>query len=520
MKFCLIAFCSLIIIFAVSNLDSEKSGAQPVMASAFKVVLDGVEIGIIEDKSVADEVLRSVSYRLQRDLNKSMLIDQSLEYFVEYIEPDAFTSKEDLEEKLYAELMGRATGFRQKAYIIQIEDFKVAVETQEDVIKVFEAAQSKYDQRHEFSVELVTEDIEEEVLSVKVVKAETIPNELTFRAAAFSSAVEPTEIQTFGEGDDAEVQVTVEEVKVEEIPEVVEISFAEQVNIFSDYVLPAEVLSVEEAIEQITKENEKEKMYTVKQGDSLSVIAYNNEMKLNDLLKLNPELSEKTLLQIGQELVVTVPEPELSIVTKEKIVYTEAINRPTEYKDNADKYVGYSTVLEAGADGVQEVTALLNKVNGFEESKEIVEEIVLKEPVPKVVERGTKPLPSTAATGKYIRPIVGGTMSSPFGYRGREYHTGVDFATPIGTAVRASDGGKVTFAGWHVTYGYVIYIDHGNGVETRYAHLSKILVKSGQRVAQNEKIAETGNTGRSTGPHIHFEIRFDGTPANPMRYIN
>lgn len=84
----------------------------------------------------------------------------------------------------------------------------------------------------------------------------------------------------------------------------------------------------------------------------------------------------------------------------------------------------------------------------------------------------------------------------------------------------ASSGGTVTRAGWGSGYGYVVYIRHADGRETRYGHLSKVLVKAGQQVSQGQKIALSGNTGRSTGPHLHFELRINGASVNPLEYLN
>ena len=136
------------------------------------------------------------------------------------------------------------------------------------------------------------------------------------------------------------------------------------------------------------------------------------------------------------------------------------------------------------------------------------------------MKRGTK-IPPT-----YVKPISGGRLSSPFGKRSAPkkgastYHKGVDWAIPTGTAVYASCGGTVKKAGWGSGYGYVVYITHSDGRETRYAHLSKVLVKAGQSVKQNQKIALSGNTGVSTGPHLHFEILINGKQVNPLKYLN
>ena len=117
-------------------------------------------------------------------------------------------------------------------------------------------------------------------------------------------------------------------------------------------------------------------------------------------------------------------------------------------------------------------------------------------------------------------------MSSPFGRRSRPtagastYHKGVDWATPIGTPIYASSGGVVAKAGWGKGYGYVVYINHPDGRQTRYAHLSKVLVSVGQSVSQGDRIALSGNTGVSSGPHVHFEILINGVQKDPLQYIN
>ena len=114
---------------------------------------------------------------------------------------------------------------------------------------------------------------------------------------------------------------------------------------------------------------------------------------------------------------------------------------------------------------------------------------------------------------------VRGRLTSGYGPRWGRYHYGIDLAVPTGTPVRAAAAGVVTFSGWEGGYGYLVVIDHGQRVETRYAHNSQLLVRPGQRVRRGEIIARSGNTGNSTGPHVHFEIRYRGQAVNPLRYL-
>lgn len=110
-------------------------------------------------------------------------------------------------------------------------------------------------------------------------------------------------------------------------------------------------------------------------------------------------------------------------------------------------------------------------------------------------------------------------FSSHYGARWGRQHQGIDLAAPVGTPVFATGDGVVVFAGWQRGYGNLIKIKHELGTETRYAHLSKIRVKQGQKVSRNTLIGDIGNTGRSTGPHLHYEVRVDGKAVNPMSFI-
>ncbi len=124
-----------------------------------------------------------------------------------------------------------------------------------------------------------------------------------------------------------------------------------------------------------------------------------------------------------------------------------------------------------------------------------------------------------------VAPVKTNWYSSNFGLRidpftGRQaMHEGIDYVVPAGTTVYASAGGVVEYADLHPQFGNLVEIDHGNGVITRYAHNSKLLVKVGQMVRRGQKIALSGSTGRSTGPHVHFEVRYKGVAQNPVRFL-
>ncbi|MBJ7459211.1 MAG: peptidoglycan DD-metalloendopeptidase family protein [Thermoleophilaceae bacterium] len=126
--------------------------------------------------------------------------------------------------------------------------------------------------------------------------------------------------------------------------------------------------------------------------------------------------------------------------------------------------------------------------------------------------------PIKRGTGQLIYP-VNGQFTSPFGYRWGRLHGGIDLAVPVGTAVRAADSGTVRIAGWMGGYGNYICIQHSSSMSTCYGHNSSLRVSVGQTVTQGQIIAASGNTGHSTGPHVHFEVRINGTQVDPMGYL-
>lgn len=127
--------------------------------------------------------------------------------------------------------------------------------------------------------------------------------------------------------------------------------------------------------------------------------------------------------------------------------------------------------------------------------------------------------------GGYLKWPVSGPITSPYGWRThpvygyRSFHSGIDIGASQGTTVRAARKGTVIYTGWRGAYGLVVIIDHGNALATMYAHLSNTYARSGERVSTQESIAAVGSTGWSTGPHLHFEVRVNGEPQNPMRWL-
>ncbi len=204
--------------------------------------------------------------------------------------------------------------------------------------------------------------------------------------------------------------------------------------------------------------------------------------------------------------------------TDVKLSYKTVTKRTSEYS------VGYYAVTTRGSEGLKHKVDNVVYLNGVEVSRESVEDVVVTQPVNQVVTVGTAPSYG-GNSGSLLFPLSKATyhyISSPYGDTEdrSKPHKGVDFAANRGTPIYAAADGTVVEACWNSSgYGYVVTIDHGNGMKTRYAHNSQNLVSVGQTVAKGQTIALVGSTGQSTGYHLHFEITINGTYVNPMNYI-
>lgn len=297
-----------------------------------------------------------------------------------------------------------------------------------------------------------------------------------------------------------------------------EIGFVENVKIQQRLVPVEKVQEKEEVLKYILRGKEKALTYILEEGDTVWDIMKKYDLTLEKIQKSNPDIDLEKV-KIGQKLILMFPKPYINIKSIEVASYQEKIPFETQYKASVDMYQGDINVMKEGVEGEKKIYVQIERVNGAEQKKHILKEKTIKKPVMKVVERGTKERPKTMATGKLMTPARG-RISSNFGSRWGTIHEGMDIAMPVGTDVKAADGGKVTFSGVQKGYGNLVIVDHQNGYETRYGHNSKLLVKAGDRVYKGQIIAKSGNTGRSTGPHLHFEVRENGVPVDPKGYVN
>ena len=296
------------------------------------------------------------------------------------------------------------------------------------------------------------------------------------------------------------------------------IGFAEDVKIEPYNTTLANVSSKSAALKKIKSGGQQEVTYTVKSGDTLYGICEELGVTLSELKKMNPKIKETMTLHVGDKFVTQQEIPLITVETVEVSVFAEAIEYDTITKKSGSYYEGESVVTQAGKNGKARVTARLTKQNGKTVAREDLSVETIKEPVNKVVVKGTKPVPPKKGTGTFRKPVNTGVYAG-YGMRWGRMHYGLDYAAPTGTPIYAADGGTVTFAGWSGAYGYTITIDHGANKKTLYANCSRLFVSAGTKVYKGQHIAAVGSTGRSTGPHCHFEIFINGANVNPSYYV-
>lgn len=189
-------------------------------------------------------------------------------------------------------------------------------------------------------------------------------------------------------------------------------------------------------------------------------------------------------------------------------------------QENPELKAGSTNIIRKGIPGKDIVKTVYTLINGMRDSGNIVSRTVISASVPEILETGTKQITGTGS-GTLIKPVSGGRISSDFGARGgrRTAHKGVDIACTSGTPVAAADEGICITAEYRNDYGNLIVIDHQNGFKTYYAHLNSIETAVGDVIEKGQIIGATGNTGISTGPHIHFEVRKNDEPCNPADFV-
>ncbi len=506
----LVLFCG--ILFGKGYTAFEQTGE-----NYFRVFVDGVEVGTVGEAEQAEELLIEARRNIASESDELVFLETELSITGEEVLWGEVDDEEAVIARMEEELRDNVLETMHHAYTMKVNEYMVNLANVEEVQTLLQTAVGKYDTEGLFRVNLVHDSLREfNVLTAEVVETavqeaeEEKSGDYTMGGVEIMLANMNDAFEEEGEKDFGDFDLGLKAV-----------SFAEEVEIVEAYLPISQLTPLQTAIEEVTKEQETASEYEVVAGDTLSEIAIKVNIPMDKIIEMNSHMleNENSTIRIGDKLIITIPEPELSVERMEQNYYEEIYDADIIYVDNDSWYTTQTKVLQQPSAGFRKVVANVSYLNDKEVAREIMKEEIIAEAVPKIVERGTK-IPPT-----YIKPISGGRVSSSFGKRtapkkgASTYHKGIDWAIPTGTAVYASCGGTVARAGWGSGYGYVVYINHEDGRQTRYAHLSKVLVKSGQSVKQGDRIALSGNTGVSTGPHLHFELLIGGKQVNPSKYL-
>lgn len=481
------------------------------------VTLNGTEVGIVGSEAEARRDLREARRAIAVRSSDLVYMTADLSLTGKKVLWGRVDDRSTVVSNMESVLNDSVQNSLERCFTVKIGEYMVSLPTVDDVVSLLTTALEQYDTDHEYVVSLVQDTVRQIgglTTRITTTKEQQIEEDKESRLPIAGINEELEDVLVSAEPavspsfDDYQLGIT-------------SISFGKTIEVSESYLPENQISDLETAVSDVLQQNAEKQTYEVKSGDTLSEIAEKFGLSTDELLAMNTNYEdENATIRVGDLITVTVPQSRLPIDYTKQEYYEEDYDEDTVYIDNDKWYTTKTEVVQEPSSGHRRVIADVSYEDDQKLSSEIVKEEVTVAAVPKIVERGTQTPPT------YIWPVSGGYVSSGFGGRSAPkagastYHKGIDIACSVGTAVMASNGGTVTSAGWQSGYGYVVYIDHGNGVQTRYGHLSKILVSVGEKVSQGERIALSGNTGNSTGPHCHFEIRVNGTAVNPLNYLD
>ncbi|MGG0824863.1 M23 family metallopeptidase [Paenibacillus turicensis] len=442
--------------------------------SYFVVQIGGKEIGTLDNEQQLQDLMERKKAQFKTKYPNANI--QIKDVGITMTAAKAFkavTNAEETLQKLDQQLEVESTGVK------LIVDGKVLgiLPTEADVSKVLEQLKDQY----------TPETIAIEALSAKTTK--------TGGAKADADSKKATKASS--------------EVKVESV------EFGEKIDQSKAVVSPDKIVDANTMLAQIQQGMEAVIQYEVREGDTISSIAKRFSISQKDIFKSNPDVKERSM-QIGTILNIKATKAPLTVRTVEKLS-EEIITAPQVITRKSENMkAGTSKVIDEGSTGLKVMHYRITKDNGEVVGEEWLGQNVITPSKPKIVVQGTKIMGQ--GTGDFAWPVSGASITSSYGKRWGRMHQGTDIVSSNRT-IMAADEGIISFAGTKSGYGNVIIINHQNGYETLYGHLSKIDVKEGQVVEKGGAIGVMGNTGRSTGTHLHFEIHNNGTVENPMKYL-
>ena len=441
--------------------------AQPRQVSASQVLFDGRGIGFVTDETMATEALQAITADLKNSYNMDISAEQQLSFVKLRCDEQLLCTKEQIAKAIKDNMDVKVVA----AVVVVNERPAVALHTQQEADQALDAV-----------------------------------------LAPFRDAEEASQRNR------------------------AEVGFVESVSVQQMSVDYSLVCTVEAATHTLALgAGVEDNWVEAQKGDSLARIAKRYGLKVSDLRRANPGLAGSDVIQPGDRINAVHPTMWVNVRYTDTVTREDTLAFQTVEQNDDTLYTTQKTIKQKGKNGTAQTTSRITYINGIQAAKEILSQDVITAAQDQIVLRGTKKVPTnlggntgsgsggaTSSSG-FMVPVSNYRLTSTYKIRTLQgitrLHAGIDLAAPTGTPVYASKAGKVTRAGNASGYGLLVEIDHGGGVRTRYGHNSRLLVKVGQEVKKGQIIALVGSTGRSTGPHCHFEIRINGKAVDPQKYV-
>lgn len=291
--------------------------------------------------------------------------------------------------------------------------------------------------------------------------------------------------------------------------------FNKDIEIQQVSVMLSSIVDDNKAVDLLMDGGESKIYHIMNEEETLGSVAKTFGVSTNDIY----DGDNKTVLQsyeVGDKVCIRKTTDPVEVEMVESGTMSEVVKYKTIKKKTDKMYKGDTIVKQEGKDGKQVITGTITKINGKTTNRDIDKTEVIKKVQNRIIIVGTAKRPKTEPTGVFGCPLKSNyVITSRVGPRWGSTHEGIDFGISSGTPVYASDGGTVTVAGYSGAYGLLVEIRHNDGYITRYGHCSSVNVKPGDKVYKGQQVSLSGNTGRSTGPHLHFELRKNGTVIDP-----
>lgn len=456
----------------------------------YRVYLEGKSIGLINSKKDLEKLIdkEQEKIKLQYNVDK-VYIPKGLEIQKE----TTYSNNIKKEEEIYNDIKDKES--------FTIEGYKVTIVTTKTTLD-----------------EATGEKIEKDVTNYVYILDKNILND----------AVDQT-VKAFIDEEDYENYRLNKQKEVEEGKEgkiISSIYLKDKITIKKDYI------SVNENIFTNSKElanyllfgtTDNLKKYIVKAGDTVSSIADNNKLSVNEFLIANKDInSENTLLYAGKEVVVDTIKPIITLVEETKEQVLQEKEYKTEVVEDPNYYVGYTNIVQKGVPGEELVTRSIKKENGKILDVVTISTVETKAAINRIVKTGSRTQFVIGNTGIWIWPTRSGyVITTYFGHDNGlgyyRYHGAIDIAgLGCNSPIYAANDGTVITAKYNSSLGNYVEINHNNGYITLYGHMSKLLVQKGQGVEMGQVIGLMGDTGYSFGCHLHFQARYNNQIFDPL----